>query len=463
MELKPKAHQQRAIELFSNKNQLLAHEMGTGKTLTAIWIHQSKGAVIFCPAKLKRNWEVELKKVGETDVQVIKKKKDLVENRKWIIISYSVAYDFIGRLPFYSGCISDESHFIKGKSKRAKGVMKICSKMDLVTLLSGTPIMNKPIELWNQLKCLNAEITREYSRTSFSEKFCGGHMRTMGRRTHWWEGGANELDLLKEKIANDVDIIKKADVLDLEPKLIIPVEIEMSADEKREYRNKWKNYLAWCDANPVYHEVLYCYEAGNKRYPVQKTVTMDEVNKLGGELAFIDSLRGKKFWKKERIDNLKQSQQLVELGKLRQVTSLAKVNYFLSELEEIGEQQCIVFTQFVESLNVLNEGLKKAGVSYSTLNEDENGERFRRKEVQVFTANMTAGGQGLNLQNASLMFILDRDWTPGQNEQAEDRIHRMGQTERCVIYYYSCVDTVDVDKVNEANAKKKKIINKIMS
>ena len=108
---------------------------------------------------------------------------------------------------------------------------------------------------------------------------------------------------------------------------------------------------------------------------------------------------------------------------------------------------------------------KKAGeahiISYSTLKEDGGVEKFQSGQAQVFTSNIVAGGTGLNLQNANQVWIIDEDWVPAINQQAEDRIYRIGQEKTAFITYYEVFGTVD-ENVREANVRKKKVIGKIM-
>lgn len=435
--IKPMKHQARAKELFTNKSQLLAHGMGTGKSISAILIHKDRGAIIFCPAKLKQNWKVELEKMGELDYQIYKTKKDEFEHQKWTICSYALADSVKDIAKNYTGMICDESHYIKGKSIRAKAIVKISKTMEVVTLLTGTAIMNKVIDLWNQLVCIKASICDRYTRTQFSQEFCGGHLRQMGRIRIWWEGGANNLDLLKELIEPSVDIVRKSDVLDLKPKEYKNNLLELTATQRKEYKEKWNEYMEWVKGNPERFEE---YQKVKKVKGVDTYVTVTIA---------------------DQIKNIANAKQLVELGKLRQVTSKIKVEHFLSEIESLGDQQAVVFTSYIPSMEILNNGLKKLGIKYSTIKDEGSVEKFQNKEVQIFTANISSGAEGLNMQNASNVFILDRDWTPAKNEQAEDRVHRKGQTEQCTIHYYTCLNTID-ETVAETNKKKQKVVDKIL-
>ena len=163
----------------------------------------------------------------------------------------------------------------------------------------------------------------------------------------WWEGGAKNLDELKNMVKADVDIVKKTEVLDLPPKNIVRNVITMNTDQKREYTNAWNTYIEWLHNNPEF------------------------------------SL--------DNIQSIKNSRHLVELGKLRQVTSKIKAKDFLENIEDLGEQQAIIFTYYVETLEIINKGLEKLNIKYSTLKQAGSVEKFENKEVQIFTANIIAG------------------------------------------------------------------------
>lgn len=412
-------HQKRVKDRFEFRSGLLAHEMGTGKTIASIYTHIGKDKIlVVCKASLVNNFAVELSKMGENDVEIVKTGKHTISGSKWLITSYGLLGKIINQVEgIYKTMIVDESHCIKGKTLQAKTVIRIAHTCDYVLLLTGTPITNKPIDYWNQLVAIRAGITKAMNRTKFSKRYCGGHLKNFGYRFMWWEGGAKNLDELKNMVKADVDIVKKTEVLDLPPKNIVRNVITMNTDQKRDYTNAWNTYIEWLHSNPEF------------------------------------SL--------DNIQSIKNSRHLVELGKLRQVTSKIKARDFLENIEDLGEQQAIIFTYYVETLEIINKGLEKLNIKYSTLKQSGSVEKFQNKEVQIFTANIIAGGTGLNLQNASTVFIIDEDWTPSINMQAEDRVHRKGQSNPCTIYYPMVKDTID-ERIAKVNQEKRSIINKII-
>jgi len=436
-------HQQYAVDNYREKNQILAHEMGLGKTITSISIGKGKKNLVVCPARLKESWVAELKKMGELSLQVVHTGKDVLDGSDWTIVSYSIAQKKYEELieENFDNLFGDESHYIKGKFRYSKklgklsGVLRagtfvlLAQHIPHVILTTGTPIMNKPIELWNQLMAVNADITKEMSRSEFSRRYCGGHLKQLGRFRFWWEGGATNLDELKEKIEDNINIVRKNDVLDLPEKVINRRVIEFSTDEQKEYDKAWDEYYAYIEQHPDYS---------------------------------LDDLK-----------NVANAQQLVEVGKLRQVTSRTKVKAVIEDLENLAPgEQVVIFAEYVETIDTLNQAIKdlakkqkKDGyahpISHSTIKEKESVEKFQQGKVQVFTSNIIAGGTGLNLQNANMVWIIDENWTPAINQQAEDRIHRIGQEKSSFITYYEVFGTID-EKIRDANIHKRKIISKIM-
>lgn len=424
--------QEKAIEQFKNKSILLAYSMGLGKTIIAGGIGKGEKSLVICPAKLKKSWEVELNKIGEEDIQIIQTAKDEIGDKMWTIVSYDVASTIREQLEKieYKHLFCDESHYIKGKFsitkagkisgvKRSATAVILAQKIPHTVLLTGTPILNKPIELWNQLVAIDAKITRDIKRSTYSTRYCGGHLKTFGYSgiRFWWENGATHLDELRERIQMDTDILKKEEVLDLPDKIINQRIIEFNEEEQKEYDRAWDDYLTWVENNPEYSE--------------------------------------------KDTENVKNAKQLVEIGKLKQITSRAKIKAVLDDIENI-EGQLVIFCEYVETVRILNEGLKKKKIKYSTLKEANSVEKFQEGKVQVFTSNIIAGGTGLNLQNANMMWIVDQHWTPGINQQAEGRIHRIGQDDTAFITYYQVADSID-GKIDKINQTKQKVINTLMN
>ena len=119
----------------------------------------------------------------------------------------------------------------------------------------------------------------------------------------------------------------------------------------------------------------------------------------------------------------------------------------------------LVFSSFVEYLNIFEEHLKNAGIGYSKLtgatrNREEVIDRFQTdSKVQVFLISLKAGGVGLNLTAADYVFILDPWWNPSAENQAIDRAHRIGQTKNVFVYKFVTAGTLEEKIITLQNRK----------
>ena len=460
-EMKLFDHQKSGIAfLKKNKKAILADEMGLGKTIQAIKAVEDHGnTIVICPASLKINWQREIENVRSSDKITIlngrtisQEKQKEAEESKWIIINYDiVSYHkelICGMIEQnqINNVILDEAHYIKGRSIRAKATLEIVKNAERVYCLTGTPLLNRPIELWNLLVAIEHEITTSKgARSRFSTMFCGGHLRTLIRRygpplRFWDESGATNLNILRDYLTGCMIRRKKNAVLNLPAKIINVVEVQMKPDQRREYENAWDSYVEYLKLNPP-----------------------------------------------ENIKNIMATRQLVEIQKLKQVCSRAKIDQIVKDAQIAIEQgeKVIVFTQYVKTLESIKAGMKKikhdsggtddygkpkmepievAVLSGATKQNDrqEAVDSFQNNDrVKAFVANIKAGGVGITLTEASIVMFADMDWTPEVHSQAEDRAHRIGQNRMVNVSYYVTQDTIEMDII-ELLAKKKQMVNEVI-
>ena len=229
-------------------------------------------------------------------------------------------------------------------------------------------------------------------------------------------------------------------MLNLPAKIIDVIEVKMNPSQRREYENAWDSYMEYLKMNPP-----------------------------------------------ENIENIMATRQLVEIQKLKQVCSRAKVDQIVTDAQNAIEQgsKVIVFTQYVKTLESIKAGMKK--IKYDSGSTDSYGkpkmetidvavlsgatkqndrqkavDSFQENErVKVFIANIKAGGVGITLTEASIVIFADMDWTPEVHSQAEDRAHRIGQNRMVNVYYYVAQDTIEMDII-ELLAKKKQMVNEVI-
>lgn len=486
------AHQKEGIAFLREKKKvILADEMGLGKTRQAILAAREENpgsVVVICPASLKTNWEREILAVAPNDdVFVIQSGPEKeIPGVKWIVINYDLLgkyYDQLASmkaLGMIGAGICDEAHYIKGKKAvRSKLTLMLLDKLPVVYMLTGTPIMNRPAEMLNLLKAVGHPVA---DRTSFFEKrYCDAYMETIIRRGRppirfWNTTGASNLEELRE-ITRDCLLRRlKKDVLDLPPKIISVRFCELSPEQKKAYDHAWDEYLEWYKNG--LDGVLPEGDTGISCQGCGRELTDEELGPDGEE---------NDCFKCSKIERTVSAQQLVELGKLKQVCSLAKVDRMIADIDaaiQAGEK-VIVFTQYTNTL-------KTIAAACSEIKVETDGKAFMGKiptkkikvatlsgqdsqtsrqaavdafqndpETKVFVSNMKAGGVGLTLTEARIVMFADMEWSPEIHAQAEDRAHRIGQGGTVNVYYYVMEKTIEEDIVDLLEGKRR-IIKAVM-
>lgn len=455
-------HQKKGIEfLKSAKKAILADEMGLGKTRQAIIAagETALGVLVVCPASLKINWRREIKMVYPDQRVEIVNTTDVIarpQEVKWFVINYDILekkmeyIDFLIEQKIIDCLILDEAHYIKGKSVRAAAVVGgfikkdtgrikmpgIASKMSQVYALTGTPLLNRPIELFNLLKAINHPLGN--NRTKFGKRYCGAFMQMVytkrGMIRFMNEQGAENLDELRTLMEESLLRRKKKEVLDLPEKLISVVECDLSADWQKKYDRAWEAYLEFLRENPI---------------------------------------------PEKNLDNIIMARHLVEIQKLKQVCSQSKIDRMTFDIERAidGGEKVIVFSQYTETIRQIEEAVSKlkfdtgkdtfgkptmkavksvvlTGDLKMDKRQDAVDDFQNNDEVKVFIANIKAGGVGLTLTKATIVMFADMDWSPEIHRQAEDRTHRIGQNEMVNVYYYVATGTVEEDIIEILNSKK---------
>uniref|UniRef100_A0A6J0T128 Transcription termination factor 2 isoform X1 n=1 Tax=Pogona vitticeps TaxID=103695 RepID=A0A6J0T128_9SAUR len=150
-----------------------------------------------------------------------------------------------------------------------------------------------------------------------------------------------------------------------------------------------------------------------------------------------------------------------------------KLSHLLKELKAIQghSQKSVVVSQWTSMLKVVAAHLEKLGLRYATVDGSVNPkqrmdavEEFNNnsKGPKVMLISLLAGGVGLNLIGGNHLFLLDMHWNPALEDQACDRIYRVGQRNDVTIHRFVCEGTVE-EKISELQAKKKELAQKVLS
>uniref|UniRef100_A0A8D0EQ67 Transcription termination factor 2 n=1 Tax=Strix occidentalis caurina TaxID=311401 RepID=A0A8D0EQ67_STROC len=152
-----------------------------------------------------------------------------------------------------------------------------------------------------------------------------------------------------------------------------------------------------------------------------------------------------------------------------------KVSHLLAELKTIQShsksQKSVVVSQWTSMLKVVAVHLQRLGLKYATVDGSVNPkqrmdvvEEFNNnpKGPQVMLVSLLAGGIGLNLTGGNHLFLLDMHWNPALEEQACDRIYRVGQQKDVVIHRFVCEGTVE-EKIVQLQRRKKVLAQQVLS
>ena len=406
---------------------LIADEMGLGKTVTSLAIMLAFKAewplLILCPASLRYTWPSEIEKfypwMPHSDVYVVKGFDDCDfysnphkrERIKIVIATYSLLQNRSAAArvlqQFKFKCvIADESHNLKEKtSQRCQLALPLLMSAKRLLLLSGTPALARPVELWPQLHCIDQDLFGSY--TSYTKTYCNARRGRFG----WDVSGLSNADELHTKLKSVMIRRLKADVLKELPakqRCIVPVTIQESKHVKE------------------------CRDIIS-----QLNETRSAVSSLVGEEASEANFEARSL--------LMQAYQASGTGKAQAVAE-----YVLDWLRGSGTQKVLVFAHHKGVLDTIEAAVSKhlKGVGHMRIDGSvppaERAARVKKfqtkAQVRLALLSVTAAGVGLTLTAASSVIFAELHWTPGVLAQAEDRCHRIGQTNAVNIMYCVCKD-----------------------
>lgn len=423
-------------------NGILADDMGLGKTLQAIIAitqhkirHSRSRSIIVCPTSLVYNWKEEFSKfnpnlkvlpVDGTPAQRKKLQND-IKDFDVIITSYSLLQkdiEFYKTIPF-AYCILDEAQHIKNRGTRnAKSVKMIQASHRLI--LTGTPIENSLDELWSLFDFLMPGLLSSYDR--FVERYIRNPSQSNGKN----------LDTLRRKVSPFILRRMKKDVLAELPSV--------------------SEIIYHCHLSDAQRELYHSYAASAR----------EELSQLV---------------KKEGFDRV-QIHVLATLTRLKQICchpaifakenpeqgDSAKYEMLMELLQTLMESKhkTVIFSQYTRMLNIIRQDLQKLGVPFEYLdgssknrlgivkkfNEDHN--------IPVFLVSLKAGGSGLNLVGADTVIHYDMWWNPAVENQATDRVHRIGQKNSVSSYKLITLNTIE-EKILELQNRKRGLVKKVVS
>lgn len=423
-------------------NGVLADDMGLGKTLQAIAsitqfhkINVKTTSLIVCPTSLIYNWKEELYRFNpKLKVLVIdgipstrKKLIDVVKQYEVAITSYTLLQkdiEYTSKIHF-GYVILDEAQHIKNRGTRNAKSVKMIQAMHRL-ILTGTPIENSLDELWSLFDFLMPGLLSSYER--FVEKY----IRIPK------EFQQKNISYLKRKVSPFILRRMKADVLkDLPPVSEIAYH---------------------CQLSPVQQE-LYTSYAASARDELERLVKRDGFEKV--QIHVLATLT--------RLKQICCHPAIFAKEKAEPGDS-AKYDMMLELLESLvtSRHKTVIFSQYTKMLQIMREDFEQRGIRFSYLdgsskNRLEIVKDFNTNEkIPVFLVSLKAGGTGLNLVGADTVIHYDMWWNPAVENQATDRVHRMGQKQSVSSYKLITLHTIE-EKIVEMQKRKKGLVKKVVS
>ncbi|KAG8431649.1 hypothetical protein GDO86_020616 [Hymenochirus boettgeri] len=385
---------------------LLADDMGLGKTIQAICIaayyRKEWPLLVVCPSSVRFTWaeafHLWLPSVNPDNVNVIVTGRD---SQTASLINI-VSFDLLGKMDkqiaaHFKVIVIDESHFLKNvKTARCKSAMPLLKNAKRVVLLSGTPAMSRPSELYTQIVAVRPNFFPRFH--DFGIRYCDAKQMPWG----WDYSGSSNLNELKLLLEESIMIRR------------------------------------------LKSEVLSQLPAKQRKMVIVAPEGIAAKTKAALVAAAKEMAKGFKNKVQEKEALLLFYNRTAE-AKIRSVVE------YIMDLLESGREKFLVFAHHKLVLDSVCEDLEKKEVRYiridgNTSSADRQSlcQKFQFVEgTCVAVLSITAANMGLTLSSADLVVFAELFWNPGVLIQAEDRVHRIGQTSSVNIHYLVAKGTAD--------------------
>ncbi|MDY6050853.1 MAG: SNF2-related protein, partial [Rothia sp. (in: high G+C Gram-positive bacteria)] len=444
---------------------VLADDMGLGKTLQtiALFLHAQQkkqdaasplgaahqpgtpegGAdasspfLVVAPTSVVPNWVREIKRFAPSltvvgvEESVRKSKRrlaDTVAGADVVVTSYALFrldeehYFEMGSQQTFEGLVLDEAQFVKNaKTKAHQAARDLPARVKIA--VTGTPMENNLMELWSMFSIAAPGLfpsSRAFKDVYATPIESGEETKALGRLRR------RIRPLMKRRT-------KELVAADLPEKTDMRIDVPLAPAHRRAY----------------------------------DTHLQRERQKILGLLEDIDKNRFTIFQSLTTLRRLALDATLIDAERYTGVES-SKLDYLEQNLPEIihDGHRALIFSQFTGYLKKVAGRLSDMGIPFlyldgSTRNRGELLEEFESGTAPVFLISLKAGGFGLNLTSADYCFIMDPWWNPAAEQQAVDRVHRIGQTKNVMVYRLVSAGTIE-EKVMELKESKAALFDAVV-
>jgi non-specific serine/threonine protein kinase len=419
---------------------ILADDMGLGKTIQMLAYLQNQreqakvtsAALLVVPKSLLTNWQRE-SATFTPNLRILEyigidrdKEMSSFDEYDIIITTYGTMLRDVESLRNYrfSTVVLDESQAIKNPlAKTSKAARLLNAEHRLA--MTGTPVENNSFELWSQFAFLNPGLlgNLDYFKRDFAKAIES-------------RDGEAEANLLKRMVYPFILRRTKEQVApELPPLTERVIYTEFDAPQRK------------------------LYEQTRDKYRAQLLGLVDDSGMNNARMKILEGLL--------RLRQICIHPVLVEPTYNKDV---AKFEILLETLETLRAEghKALIFSQFVQTLKLLEKDLKKSKMKYTYLDgrtrkRQERVDEFQNNpNISFFLISLKAGGVGLNLTAADYVIHLDPWWNPAVEMQATDRAHRIGQDKPVFVYKLIARDTVE-EKILQLQERKKALVEQLIS
>lgn len=429
-------HQALDTEVIKNKTfYAILYDCGCGKTLGTLSIIDERKkrfpkytTLVVMPNTLIENWMDEIAK--HTDLTCValrgsreKRIKLLSTPVDIMLINYEatrlITDELIAR--GFDLFVCDESQNLKGHTtQQSKACFRIAMSCPHRLILTGTPIHNSPLDCYGQYRVLSPDLFgNSFYRFRARYAVMGGFLDKMVLKYI-------NMGEFKEKLLRCSVIRKKEEVLDLPPRTYETIHVDMTDDQHRMYVQLRDAFITEMKESIVTAPIM-----------LTRLVRFSQIT-----AGFYKDITGKEV----------------------SYDKNPKHEWLLEWLKEHG-YKTVVFVRFIKELKDLERTLTESNIQYVSVfgeTKDRIGvcKQFNeRAELQVFIGQLDTAGQGINLQAASYCVFLSNNYSYGDREQAESRIHRKGQmAENCTFIDIVSRGTID-ERVLKILKRKESLAN----
>lgn len=423
---------------LKKKRLIIGDQMGLGKTTQAIAtidIAKAFPCLVICPSSLKFNWQREWETVTHRRCIIL---NDRIRNnctkyyetgmaqvfivnyeslKKYFVEAINKPADkplrlnhikFNSKRDLFSSIIIDESHRVKSaKTQQSKLTKGICEGKEYVLALTGTPVVNKPVDLISQLGIIG-RMEEFGGYNAFTKRYCSGY---------------NEASNLKE----------------------LNYKLNLTCYYSRKKSEVLKDLPA------KIRQVVYCDIDANHR---------EEYNLAESDLvAYLETFKG---FTAEQIDKSMRGEVMVRITKLKNISARGKLDDVYSFIDDVLEngEKLVVFGNLKEVIGRIKsrypDALTITGDDTIPMRQTAVDMFQNNPKHQLILCSIFAAGVGITLTASSRVAFVELGWTAAVHDQCEDRCHRIGQNDSVQCTYFLGKNTID-EKIYDIIEKKRHI------